>query len=66
MPEVAGDAALLVDPHSIEDIAAKMNMLYESETLRTDLIAKGTKQLKKFSWDKSSQQVYELIREIIE
>src|SRR4051812_32130780 len=39
MPEVAGDAALLVDPSDPEDIAAKMHLLYKDEALRARLIA---------------------------
>lgn len=38
MPEVAGDAALLVDPSDPQDIADKMHLLYKDESLRNKLV----------------------------
>jgi glycosyltransferase involved in cell wall biosynthesis len=58
MPEVAGNATLLVDPFEVEDIAAKMSMIWESETLRNDLVEKGKSQKKLFSWDRTAQLLY--------
>ena len=51
IPEICGDAALFVNPESIEDIADKMMALYKDEKLRNELIAKGYIQAKKYSWD---------------
>lgn len=51
IPEICGDAALFVNPESIEDIADKMMALYKDEKLRNELIAKGYVQAKKYSWD---------------
>lgn len=51
MPEVGGDAALLVDPQDPADIAAKMEQLYKDEQLRERLIAATGKQVEKFRWD---------------
>lgn len=59
MPEVAGDAGLLVDPNDPQDIAAKMEMLYKDETLRNQLKAKAKEQVKKFDWDRSAAQLWE-------
>lgn len=59
MPEVAGDAALLVDPTSPEDIAAKMHMLYKDENLRKKLIGNAARQIKKFNWDISASSLWE-------
>ncbi len=47
MPEVAGSAALLVDPTDPQDIADKMHLLYKDETLRNKLIANAGIQVKK-------------------
>ena len=58
MPEVAGDAALLVDPHSPNDIAEKMSMLFLKEELRQLLIEKGRHQRQKFSWQTSSERLW--------
>lgn len=59
MPEVAGEAALLVDPTDVQDIATKMEMLYKDEFLRTKLINAAKEQVKKFKWDLAAQQLWE-------
>ena len=64
MPEVAGDAALLVNPESVEEIAKTMEMIYFDQSKRLDLIDKGYKQVAKFTWEKTALetlQVYESI-----
>ncbi|RYD54928.1 MAG: glycosyltransferase family 1 protein [Sphingobacteriales bacterium] len=59
MPEVAGEAGLLVDPNDPQDIAAKMEMIYKDETLRNNLKAKAREQVKKFDWDRSAEKLWE-------
>lgn len=59
MPEVGGDAALLVNPHSAEDIAQKMELLYKDEALRAKLIAAAPRQVEKFTWDKAADRLWE-------
>ena len=59
MPEVGGDAALLVDPTNHEDIAAKMEQLYKDETLRAKLIAAAPKQVEKFNWEKTAAKLWD-------
>ena len=59
MPEVAGDACLLVDPKDVEDIAAKMKLIYKDEALRSRLVAASGPQAAKFSWDISAVQLWE-------
>ena len=54
MPEVAGDAALLVDPYSVSDIAAAMSRISDDETLRNALIEKGRARKSLFSWDRTA------------
>ena len=64
MPEVAGDAALFVDPFKISDIAEKILSLAFDESLQKALRNKGFKQAAKFSWERTAQltqQVYEAI-----
>ena len=53
MSEVAGDAALLVDPHSVEDIEKGLQRLLLDEDLRASLIAKGKERAKLFSWERT-------------
>ncbi len=62
LPEVAGEAALLVDPYSEQDIAAGMEALYRDPNLVRALVSKGRVQRKKFSWDQAAEQVYEILK----
>ncbi|MGM0650284.1 MAG: glycosyltransferase family 4 protein [Bacteroidota bacterium] len=61
MPEVAGDAALLVDPENTEDIVSAMQKLAEDDERRKKLIEKGRVQRQKFSWDKTAEKFWNSI-----
>ncbi len=58
MPEVAGDAALLVDPTNADDIADKMHLIYKDEALRKKLIDNAREQIKKFDWRISAENLW--------
>lgn len=58
MPEVAGDAALLVDPHSVGEIRAAMQQLATDSDLRTRLIERGRTRREAFSWDKAAEELW--------
>lgn len=58
MPEVAGDAALLVDPISIDSISNAMIYLYKDADMRNTLIEKGRKRKLAFSWDKTAEALW--------
>lgn len=58
MPEVAGDAALLVDPFDVEAIKTAMAQVYSNPALRTDLIEKGRRQKLLFSWEKTAAALW--------
>jgi glycosyltransferase involved in cell wall biosynthesis len=51
MPEVAGDAALLVDPLSVDAIAGGLTRLLTDEPLRRDLVARGLARARGLTWD---------------
>lgn len=51
MPEVAGEAAILVDPHSVDSIAAGMKQLVTDPELRHRLVAAGCRERMRYSWD---------------
>ncbi len=57
LPEVAGDAALLVSPTDVEALAAALDRVLSDEALRADLIAKGYTRVGQFSWDQSAKQL---------
>jgi glycosyltransferase involved in cell wall biosynthesis len=61
LPEVAGDAALLVDPEDEEAISAGMLRLVLDDAKREELIRRGFDQVKRFSWDSAAQALLSLI-----
>ena len=64
LPEVAGDAALLVNPEDPKDIAEALKKAMEKPTLRKQLVERGLKRVKLFTWKKTAQEtltVYESI-----
>ena len=62
MPEVAGDAALLIDPADPDAIAKEMLSLYRNEGIRNAFIAKGFERTAHFNWDRSAAAVYETLK----
>jgi glycosyltransferase involved in cell wall biosynthesis len=63
MPEVGGDAFLYADPTNAEDIARQMMLFYKDEHLRATLMIKARQQAELFSWDKSADAFWEIIRQ---
>lgn len=62
--EIAGDAALLVDPASQDAIADGMIEIARNEDLRKKLSAKGMKHAQRFSWDDAARQYRDLFRSL--
>ncbi|MCX6296800.1 MAG: glycosyltransferase family 1 protein [Bacteroidetes bacterium] len=65
MPEVAEDAALLVDPYSVASISNAMIHLYKDEATRNSLIEKGRKRKLDFSWDKTADALWKSIEKTV-
>lgn len=65
LPEVAGDAALLADPYSPEQIAQAMMQLVNDENLRHQLIQKGKIRALNFSWDKTADILWNCIEKAL-
>jgi glycosyltransferase involved in cell wall biosynthesis len=61
MPEVAGDAGILVDPFDADKIAAAMHEMNTNEKLRNELSQKALLQAMKFSWEKTAELVWRSI-----
>lgn len=61
MPEVAGDAALLVDPHNISSIAEAMGKIATNPQLRQSLITRGQKRKALFTWDAAALNLWKII-----
>jgi glycosyltransferase involved in cell wall biosynthesis len=66
MPEASGDAALLVNPISFEEIANAMSEFYSNDALRATLIQKGFEQSKKFGWDKTAQKLWQTCEHVLD
>ena len=64
MPEVAGDAAILIDPNSSMEISNAIKLLADSKLKRQELIEKGKIQRQKFSWDRSAKEVFDVLKSI--
>jgi len=60
MAEIAGNAALLVNPYNVSEIADGFTCLYRDENLRRVLIEKGRIRLQDFSWEKAAQKLMEI------
>lgn len=58
LPEVVDDAAVLVDPYSVEDIARGLRLVLQDEALRAELIGKGYARADSFSWERSVAAVH--------
>ncbi len=63
LPEVAGDAALYVDPTDVEAIAQAMLRLSQDEALRQELIAAGHRNVQRFSWEKAASETLAVLEE---
>ncbi len=56
LPEVAGDAALLVNPRDVEAIAGAIGRLLADDALRANLIDQGYRQAAQFTWERAAHQ----------
>jgi glycosyltransferase involved in cell wall biosynthesis len=57
LPEVAGSAAVLVNPENVFEIAKGMREALSNEALRATLIQRGYQQVRQFSWEATARQV---------
>jgi glycosyltransferase involved in cell wall biosynthesis len=66
MPEVAGNAAVLIDPFSITSIADAMQKVASDEGFREKLIVEGRKQREQFSWERTAEKLWECVEKTLE
>lgn len=62
LPEVVGDAALLVDPNSAEEIAVAIHRLLNDDDLHAEMRAKGLQRARCFSWELAARHTMEVYR----
>jgi alpha-1,3-rhamnosyl/mannosyltransferase len=65
MPEVAGGAAVLVDPMSEESIADGMARVWVDDPFREDLIARGRARAAKFTWESVARETMQLYDRVL-
>lgn len=65
LPEVAGDAALLVDPFDSDAIAGALGRLAEDGMLREDLIRRGLERARQFTWPSAIERTWNVYHEVI-
>jgi len=63
--EVAGDAALLVDPHSAEELQCALDRLMKDTDLRAKLSELGRSRATHFTWDRAVQATHSIYRELM-
>ncbi len=64
LPEVVGEAGVMVDPYDTDSMAEAMRQVLTDNELRGNMVSKGLEQAKKFSWDRAAmetQEVYEKV-----
>ncbi len=64
LPEVVGEAAVLVNPHEVDDIARGIRQVLESPERKHDLIEKGLRRSQLFSWKKTAQETLAIFKNI--
>lgn len=66
LPEVAGSAALLIDPLNEQELAAALQRILNDQPLRARLRAEGVRQAAKFTWQEAAEKTLQLYRESYE
>jgi len=64
LPEVAGDAAILVNPHAPEELPEAMSRLVDTPRLREHYTARGFERARHFSWDNAGRQMADVLTEV--
>ena len=65
LPEVAGDAAMLIDPYEPDAIAGAMRRVLLDDRLRDDMRERGLARVREFSWDRSVRRVRDIYEEVL-
>ena len=65
MPEVAGDAAILVDPSDPDAIANAIYKVLANDGLRNEMIKKGLERVKEFTWERCARETLEVYEDVL-
>lgn len=64
LPEVCRDSVLYFDPHNVEDIRSKIQVVLNDENLQNKLRIKGLENIKRFGWERSAKQIIEIMEKL--
>lgn len=64
LPEVVGDAGLMINPHDVDGLTVAMWRVLTEEELRQELVGKGLKRAAHFSWIKAAEQTLEVYHKV--
>lgn len=65
LPEVVGDAAIMVDPYNVDALAEGMRRVLADPTLQADLRARGLKRAAEFNWERTACQTLEVYKQVL-
>ncbi len=65
LPEVVGDAGVLFDPFDVEDMRARLNLLFTNDEMRTEMQRKSVEHARQFSWKKTAELSLAVMRETL-
>ena len=66
LPEVAGDAALLIDPRDVIALADALECILTDEQLRAELILRGMNRAKQMTWERTAQLTLAIFRKALD
>ncbi len=64
LPEVAGDAAMIVDAESVDELATALGKMLGQESLQEEMRKRGLAQVQRFSWRQSARKVLDLLEDL--
>jgi glycosyltransferase involved in cell wall biosynthesis len=65
MPEVAGGAAMLVDPYSLEELKVGLDRIVNDQGLRDELVEKGRERARRFEWQRSAAEFWSIVDHVV-
>ncbi|MDP3888608.1 MAG: glycosyltransferase family 1 protein [bacterium] len=65
LQEIAGEAAIFVDPYKVEQIAGGLEKMTDEKT-RKEFVDEGFKQVKKYTWEKTAKEVIDVYKKVLE
>jgi len=65
LPEAVGDAAVLIDPDSTEELVAAITRVLDSKLLASELREKGLERVRQFSWDTAARQIMHVYEQAV-